>query len=758
MESRGLQHPEMLEHFKLGFANRTLGYRLPDKNRNEGAVLRGRLQTLGILRDSGHEHFTGSIVFPILSLEGEVLGMYGRKINSNLRAGTPMHTYLPGPHRGVWNEEALVVSKEIILCESIIDALTFWCAGFRNVTASYGVNGFTEDHKQAFGKHKVKQVWIAYDRDEAGDTAAERLKEELGAMGIGSHRVLFPKGSDANEYALTGESLAVLLNSAEWWQKALEPAPVIPLVAELAVTINGDEITLWHADRRYRVRGLGKNLSHELMKITLLVSRQEEFHVDTLDLNQDRQRAAFIKRAAEELSVKEEVIRKDVGRVYMKLEELRDEQVKKALDAKPQVKISEEDQAAALEFLKDPKLLDRILEDFERCGIVGEETNKLVGYLAAVSRHLDSPLAVVVQSSSAAGKSALMDAVLAFIPEEERIQYSAMTGQSLYYMGETDLKHKVLAIVEEEGASKASYALKLLQSEGGLSIASTGKDAATGKLITHQYRVEGPVMIFLTTTAIDLDEELLNRCLVLTVNEDREQTQAIHRLQREAQTLEGLHKREARRGILHLHQNAQRLLKPLFVANPYAHELSFPDGLTRMRRDHAKYLALIRSIALLHQHQRQVRNTRGVDYIEATREDISTADRLMKLLLGLSLDELPPQTRRLLGLIAELVNGRNDFRFSRRDVRTHTGWGQTQLKVHLHRLEELEYLIVHRGGRGQGYVYELNWSGSEDNLSAPGRGEVGGVSGAGRATETPMNIGANGVFVAKHENSIYTVA
>lgn len=69
--------------------------------------------------------------------------------------------YLPSPHRGVWDEEALVPSKEIILCESLIDALTFWCAGFRNVTASYGVDGFTDDHRAAFEKHSVKQVWIA---------------------------------------------------------------------------------------------------------------------------------------------------------------------------------------------------------------------------------------------------------------------------------------------------------------------------------------------------------------------------------------------------------------------------------------------------------------------------------------------------------------------------------------------------------------------------------------------------------------------
>jgi DNA primase catalytic core len=662
LEGRGLTHSEMIDHFQLGFANRKLGLTLPDKNRKAGAELRGRLEKLGILRaESGHEHMNGSVVFPIFDLAGNVLGMYGRKINDNLREGTPPHLYLPGPHRGVWNEAALLAAKEIILCESIVDALTFWCAGFRNVTASYGVNGFTDDHRAAFQKHGVKQVWIAYDRDDAGDAAAGRLQEELSKLGIGSHRVLFPHGMDANEYARkvtpAPQSLAILLNRAAWCEKptaaakeeSSEPRPVIPFAAEPEVRIDGDEITIPRGDRRYRIRGLAKNLSPEVLKVNVLVSRQDEFHVDTLDLQTDRQRAAFIKRAAEELGLKEDVIRKDVGQVFLALERLQSEQIRKALEpAKPDVRLSDEECAEALALLKDPKLLDRILEDFDQCGLVGEETNKLIGYLAAVSRHLESPLAVVVQSSSAAGKSSLMDAVLQFVPEEERIQYSAMTGQSLYYMGEMDLKHKVLAIVEEEGASRAAYALKLLQSEGALSIASTGKDPATGKLVTHQYRVEGPVAMFLTTTAIDIDEELLNRCLVLSVDEDREQTKAIHRLQREQQTLAGLIRRQRRREIVRRHQNAQRLLKPLFVVNPYVGELTFPDALTRMRRDHMKYLTLIRAIALLHQHQRQVKTEQGVSYIEATREDIAAADRLMKELMRQSLDELPAQTRRLL--------------------------------------------------------------------------------------------------------------
>jgi DNA primase len=172
LQDRELDHPEMITHFRLGFSNRTLCYRLPERDRKDGAEIRGRLQKLGILRESGHEHFTGSVVIPVFALDGNVTEIYGRKITEGLRPGTPLHTYLPGPHKGVWNEEALTVSKEIILCESLIDALTFWCADYRNVTASYGVNGFTEGHREAFKKHGIRKVLIAYDRDEAGESTA----------------------------------------------------------------------------------------------------------------------------------------------------------------------------------------------------------------------------------------------------------------------------------------------------------------------------------------------------------------------------------------------------------------------------------------------------------------------------------------------------------------------------------------------------------------------------------------------------------
>ena len=784
LQARGLNHPELMGHFKLGVADRTLGLRLPDKRRVAGADIRARLTRIGLYRESGHEHFNGSLIVPILDDQGDVVEVYGRKLLDNLRAGTPKHLYLPSREnsqdprgRGVFNLVALKASKEIILCEALIDALSFWCAGYRNVTSAYGIEGFTEEHVAAFKRYGTERVLIAYDRDEAGERGAAKVAERLIAEGIECLRIQFPKGMDANEYALkvqpAAKSLGLLIRNALWLgvgktgpaakeerplektalpslaakteveavslpsnmmlsdgvvSDALPASPIPSTVAdevpcEIKAGEQGSEITLSLGDRRYRVRGLAKNLSFELLKVNVLAARGEAFYVDTLDLYSAKQRQSYITHAALELQVREEILKGDLGRVLMRLEALQEAAVAKTLSPAPVGPLMREaEREAALALLTSPHLMDRILADFETCGLVGENTNKLVGYLAAVSRKLDKPLGVVIQSSSAAGKTSLMDAVLAFVPEEARTKYSAMTGQSLFYMGETNLRHKVLAIVEEEGASRASYALKLLQSEGELTMASTGKDPQSGNLITQQYRVEGPVALLLTTTARDLDEELMNRCLVLAVDEGREQTRSIHRLQRERRTLEGLLAKKGREEKIALHQNAQRLLRPLDVLNPYAQHLSFPDQTTRLRRDHEKYLTLIDTIAFVHQHQREVKVHRRpgqgeqiIEYIEVELGDIELANAIAHEVLGRSLDELAPQTRRLLSLMDQHVAAeserqglrRGDYRFSRRVLREALRWGDTQLRVHLERLVALEYVLSHREGAGGKYVYEL---------------------------------------------------
>jgi hypothetical protein len=214
---------------------------------------------------------------------------------------------------------------------------------------------------------------------------------------------------------------------------------------------------------------------------------------------------------------------------------------------------------------------------------------------------------------------------------------------------------------------------------------------------------------------------------VLTVNESREQTQAIHAMQRQQQTLEGLLQNEDKKQLIQLHRNAQRLLKPLLVANPFAEQLTFIDDKTRTRRDHMKYLTLIRVIALLHQYQREVKrvnhNGQALEYIEVTLSDIEIANQLAHEVLGSTLEELPPQTCTLLKQIKAMVETacqqqdieQAHYRFSRRDVREYSQWGNTQLRVHLDRLVDYEYVLAHRGKQGQGYVYELLYDGDLDH-------------------------------------------
>jgi DNA primase len=809
LEKRGLGNMELIERFRLGYANRTLAYRLAPKQYKAGAEMRTALQRVGILRDSGHEHFNGSIVVPLFGIDGgdptacPVVGAYARKVLDNLRAGTPKHLYLPGPHRGVFNRDGLEGQSEIIVCEALIDAMTFWAAGYRNVTSCYGVNGMTDELLAALKVCGAQRILIAFDRDEAGDRGAEAVAKRLIAEGLDCFRLLFPKGMDANAYACAvkpaEKSLGLVIRSAEWLGRGVRPAnphavsvvgavrlsrdvmptdtaeqraaaeTLLPLAASSCAALDlgveaeftptlpeppaaampklpapearpqADErqVTLAFGDRRYRVRGLPTQLTEALkvnVLVTLITASADEkpvapegaaLHIDTLDLYQAKQRQVFAKSAAAELRVEEQIVQRDLGRLLLKLEQVIEERAKVAESpavAAPVTMTAAQSQEA-LTFLRDEHLIERIVADVERVGLVGEPSNALVAYLACVSRKLAAPLAVLIQSTSAAGKSLLMDTVLSLVPAEDRVHYSAMTGQSLFYLGETDLKHNILAIAEEEGVRQAAYALKVLQSQGELTIASTGKDPATGMLVTQQYRVEGPVMLFLTTTAIDVDEELVNRCLVLTINESREQTRRILARQRSARTLAGLEATSQSESIRQLHQNAQRLLRPLAVVNPYAEDLTFLDDRTRMRRDHAKYLTLIEAIALLRQHQREIKTLRRgaavVEYIEVTIADIALANRLAHEVLGRSLDELPPQTRRVLGLIEAFVTERmqaqalvrSDVRFTRRELRTRSGMSDAAIRVHLDRLVAMEYVRTVAGRNGQRFEYELLFDG-----------------------------------------------
>lgn len=336
--------------------------------------------------------------------------------------------------RGVWNLDALREYKEIILCEALVDALTFWCAGLRNVTTSYGVGGFTSEHLEALKSYGTEHALIAYDRDDAGDRAADALATKLIAEGIGVSRIEFPKGMDANEYAMkvqpASRALSVLVRAATWIgnapraartsaptaaaavKAAKEEAPAAPAIddddldifapvtidepreettlplaasvapprEEVAIEASGEDIVLRFGDRRYRVRGLAKNTSFDSLRVNVLVTREDlpdKFFVDTFDLYSARQRTMFEKQAATDIGLKEDVLHREIGQLLRALEQMQEETIRRALEPKEKpVTMGDAEQSSAMALLRDPNLTARIVADFAACGVVGEETNK----------------------------------------------------------------------------------------------------------------------------------------------------------------------------------------------------------------------------------------------------------------------------------------------------------------------------------------------------------------------------------------------
>jgi DNA primase catalytic core len=710
LNQRGITDNTILSDFKIGFANGMLLNALP----GEGDIYE-QLKQIGVLSQKGHEHFYGHVTFPLYDLDGNPAGIYGRRLDEMVTGNVADHLYLPGARHGLFNRQAAKAHKEIILTESIIDSLTLIDAGIKNTIPCYGTNGFTEDHRRLFSRYAVDVVCICFDADEVGNEAAGSVSARLQAEGLRTHTINLPEGCDINDFFLltakAPEQFKELLNQAKpdaYQAVKKEKEEVIKTDYGFTMTTDG---------RKYEVRGILKNDSKLKATVKGIVQQKSNrrLHVDTVDFYSARSRTYLIKGLSDLFGSDENLISDDVQKLLELAEDYR------GLEQAPETKqvMTAADKARALAFLKNCDMFDEILSDFETIGYTGEEMNKLLCYIAAVSRKMEAPLSVMIQSRSAAGKSYLQDTVLSLVPEDDFIKYTRLTDQALFYKDKDSLKHKILAIEELDGMNGAVYSIRSIQSSKKITIAYTGKDPVTGELKTQDNTVEGPLMVFITTTQVDIDGETESRFVFISIDESEEMTKKILVKQRQGQTMEGMINKLKSAEIIKKHRNANRVLRPLSVFNPYADLLTFTSKSLRARRDHTKYLNLILAIAYLFQYQRKVRTieheAKSIEYINVTLADIERANTIANEVLGRSLDELTPPSRNLLALIRQMVmacckqkNIRcHEYHFTRRDIREFSGWSDFQVKTHIKQLEELEYIYAVAGKKGKEYVYEL---------------------------------------------------
>ena len=222
LAKRGLTDRDLLRVLKIGYAGRISPEGDPEGRRGPRAARRAS----GVITPEGRELLGGCVVVPIPDpLTGQWTNLYGRGMK------TPRHCYLPGPLRGVLNFQAARLSPEVVLAESILDALSFHQVGISIAIPIYGTNGFTPDHLDLLKREGVKRVTLALDSDEAGRKATDALKGKLEAVGITVRAVSFPEGiKDANELLVSrngdaGQVFRQLLDAATPTTPEPPPSP-----------------------------------------------------------------------------------------------------------------------------------------------------------------------------------------------------------------------------------------------------------------------------------------------------------------------------------------------------------------------------------------------------------------------------------------------------------------------------------------------------------------------------------------------------
>jgi len=430
------------------------------------------------------------------------------------------------------------------------------------------------------------------------------------------------------------------------------------------------------------------------LRVTVKATKGEAFHVDTIDLYASRARAEFARRAGKTLGVGEESVEAALLALLVEAEKTADG-AKPEGEAQPAA-MSESERAEALAFLKREDLLDQAARDIDALGYVGEETNKRLLYLVAVSRKLEDPLSAIVLSQSGAGKSGLTDVIERLCPPEDVVLFTRLTPQSLYYTEPGFLDRKLVIVEERYGSMEADYSIRVLQSRKKLIAAAPVKDPQTGNMRTKVFTVEAHAAFIEATTASSVNHENATRCFELQMDETEEQTRRIHERQRLLRTGRGLELRQQAEAITRRHWNAQRLLEPLAVVIPFADRLSFPSSWMRTRRDHARFLNLIEVSAFLHQHQRQ-RSQEGA--IVASLADYEAAYALAAEVLRETLTDVKRPLRDALQSIQGLaVKGEDSI--TRREIREALGVPDSTVRRWLAELVELEYLVASEGGKG----------------------------------------------------------
>ncbi|MEN9655654.1 MAG: hypothetical protein RL311_562 [Bacteroidota bacterium] len=683
------------------------------------------------------------IIFPLKNQNEEITSFYGRSIDNNDKALALSEVegkhYYTANRKGLYHN-ATAETFTLIITESIIDSATIQVHTNFETLALFGTNGYNQEHETLLKSlPNLKEIIFFLDGDEAGKQAvakhSEVIKKFLPNLIISN--VITLDDEDVNSLTISHEAeilnhliseRQILFSSLDTSTSSVSKREEKKEVETLTNTAskldckNEDYLAFEFENLLMSIIGGVSLFPLDKLKITLGITRTDSknklhrLRQSNLDLYSEEQLQRFIRTASEKLEIGTKQLNLAIAELTEELEDHRNQKIERQ---KPKTEPKKVLSAFRKEELK--KILQRkdlypyINQLIGNTGIIGEAKNRLVMWTVFTSRLMENPLHIICLGASGTGKTYLQERVAELFPKEEKISFTASTEQAFYYVGRTELKHKVVLVEDMDGASSVLYVLRELQSKSYVSKLVPIKDSK-GNMQTKMLEVEGPIVLSGTTTKEKLYEDNANRCLLIYLDNSTEQQAGI--MERQRNVSAGQINRASEQNTIELLQDLQLLFRKINVVNPFATKLHIPETVFKPLRTNAHYLQFIEAITFIHQFQREIKkDNQGTEFIETTLEDIELANELLKDILLAKSDELTKACRDFLEVLKAHLNNHKRASFFRSDVREWTRINPHNINHYLKTLNFYGYIRSIGGNKFKGgYEYEVTNKDEYNNL------------------------------------------
>lgn len=662
------------------------------------------------------------IIFPLKNEENYITGLYGRSV---LDDKNNKHYYLKNG-KGLYPSYPSKTATKLIIPESIIDTATL--LQFPTITsnyallASYGTNRLHSEQFKAINDwvndRENLEIIFFFDGDEAGEKGVVNYATKLSLLhpALTISKVNTLKEEDVNSLYLNyGEDC--ILNLLDERTVLHEPSETITLQETIVAkpSHKSQLNTTQHEALVFETKALtitilgGIKISGlDRMKVTLKIQLNDSHYNPIrqhLDLYHNDQLTRLIRTINEQFELPTNTINTTLQELIESLENYRISRIQSISSNHDELTaISLEQRTKAENYLNDPKLMSKLIEDLGKTGIIGEVYNRTIMYLVFLSRISKEPLHIISFGASGTGKTHLQENVGKLIPNEGKIEVTSFSGNALYYFQKGEIKNKVILIEDMDGAQEVLYPLRELQTKQKITKRVSLKDTK-GNLKAVTISVEGPVCIAGCTTKTRIYEDNANRSILIYIDSSKEQDERIMEYQRSQSA--GVNKQAEEDNYRQLLLTVQQVLQPLKVINPYAPQLKIPSRVFKKRRSNWIYLRFIETVTLLHQYQRPIVVKDGVNCIETTIEDIAWANQLLKGVLLRKSDELSQATRTFFERLKTWLKQTSKEQFKTNELREALHLTASSLKRYLPELINCGHLKIVGGSKAKGYHYEV---------------------------------------------------